>query len=384
MVDMFGGNAGTGVWKWSLLQNPRLVVPEGQLTQTFSFATREDGLDIDKFAFALAPTELDRRFHDGPARRRGRRACCPVRLPDPYRAAAGSAAAGGGGFARNGSAWCVAATSASSSRTTSTRSPPRTAASGARSRPFATSTTGPGPTRRWRGGGQRLSVPLPRAALGLAQQPDWIETLPPEEQLAEIREWFEAVNERYGQRIQLPRGGERVRQPAADRSSSKATTSRRWAERARAGSTGSSRLPHGAGDLPPSVKLMLNEYSVINTDERAPTVPSSRRTSAGRRSDRRDRRAGAMRSPRPARSRRWSTGINQLARTGLPLYLTEMDIDGPPGQQLIDFQRLFPAFWENPNIHGITLWGYRDGIGAHRTRPRSSTAMVRRSRRCAG
>ncbi|HVZ34015.1 MAG TPA: endo-1,4-beta-xylanase, partial [Polyangiaceae bacterium] len=47
---------------------------------------------------------------------------------------------------------------------------------------------------------------------------------------------------------------------------------------------------------------------------------------------------------------------------GLPLYLNEMDIDGPPPQQLINYQRLFPAFWENPNIHGITLWGYRNGM----------------------
>ncbi len=38
-----------------------------------------------------------------------------------------------------------------------------------------------------------------------------------------------------------------------------------------------------------------------------------------------------------------------------------MDVDGPPERQLIDFQRLFPAFWEHPNVQGITLWGYREG-----------------------
>jgi endo-1,4-beta-xylanase len=28
----------------------------------------------------------------------------------------------------------------------------------------------------------------------------------------------------------------------------------------------------------------------------------------------------------------------------------------------VNFQRLFPAFWEHPSVRGITLWGYRDGM----------------------
>lgn len=39
-----------------------------------------------------------------------------------------------------------------------------------------------------------------------------------------------------------------------------------------------------------------------------------------------------------------------------------MDIDGPPPQQLIAYQRLFPPLWENPNVRGVTLWGYREGM----------------------
>lgn len=53
IVRGVGGNSTPGTWKWAVLGNLRFVVPEGQLTQTFSFATREDGLDIDEFAFAL-------------------------------------------------------------------------------------------------------------------------------------------------------------------------------------------------------------------------------------------------------------------------------------------------------------------------------------------
>jgi len=66
--------------------------------------------------------------------------------------------------------------------------------------------------------------------------------------------------------------------------------------------------------------------------------------------------------------------LDSLAATGLPIYVTEMDIDGPTDeQQLRDYQRIFPVFWEHPGVHGITLWGFRRGLwrdkeGAHLVR----------------
>jgi endo-1,4-beta-xylanase len=50
--------------------------------------------------------------------------------------------------------------------------------------------------------------------------------------------------------------------------------------------------------------------------------------------------------------------VNRLTATGLPVYITELDIDGPTDQiQLDEYKRVFPLFWENPGIKGITLWG---------------------------
>lgn len=55
--------------------------------------------------------------------------------------------------------------------------------------------------------------------------------------------------------------------------------------------------------------------------------------------------------------------LNRLAATGLPIQVTEMDIDGPTDQvQLNDYQRIFPTFWEHPAVEGITLWGWRLGM----------------------
>lgn len=47
-----GGDNTPEVWKWVLLPGRR-TVEEGELMQTLEFATREDGFQIDKFAFAI-------------------------------------------------------------------------------------------------------------------------------------------------------------------------------------------------------------------------------------------------------------------------------------------------------------------------------------------
>jgi len=55
--------------------------------------------------------------------------------------------------------------------------------------------------------------------------------------------------------------------------------------------------------------------------------------------------------------------LNSLSETGLPVYVTEFDIDGPADQiQLTNYQRVFPVLWEHPAVKGITLWGYRPGL----------------------
>ena len=57
-----------------------------------------------------------------------------------------------------------------------------------------------------------------------------------------------------------------------------------------------------------------------------------------------------------------AANLDLLATTGLPIYVTELDIDGPTDEiQLADYQRIFPVFWEHPSVRGITLWGYRPG-----------------------
>lgn len=54
--------------------------------------------------------------------------------------------------------------------------------------------------------------------------------------------------------------------------------------------------------------------------------------------------------------------LDSLASTGLPIQVTEMDINSSDDNvQLKNYQRVFPALYEHPGVEGITLWGWRPG-----------------------
>jgi endo-1,4-beta-xylanase len=51
--------------------------------------------------------------------------------------------------------------------------------------------------------------------------------------------------------------------------------------------------------------------------------------------------------------------LNNLAATGLPIYITEFDINQQDDNtQLQRYQTIFPVLYEHPGVRGITLWGY--------------------------
>lgn len=56
--------------------------------------------------------------------------------------------------------------------------------------------------------------------------------------------------------------------------------------------------------------------------------------------------------------------LNGMARSGLPIYVTELDMKGSPqteAGQLASYQNAFPVYWNHPAVAGITLWGYVEG-----------------------
>jgi endo-1,4-beta-xylanase len=360
LIDDLRGQSPTGVWMWVLLEGAVYTVPAGQTTRTFAFATREDGLDIDKFAFAImgdgyttgfTPDQLD-------ARQRGVVVYPPV-LPDPYEPPADQPPLAVGASKWLGMVCC------------------------GNQRPFLENyfnQVTPENAGKW--GSVEATrdeynwAPLDEALavaqdngfpfrfhvlLWGSQQPEWIATLPPAEQLEEIREWFTAVNDRYGEALTyIEVANEFENQPPTadnqgnyvDALGGAGTTGFDWVLNA---------FRMAREIFPPSAQLMLNEYSVINTDDRTGRyVQLVELLQAEDLIDGIGVQGHAFSTRGPIEQ--MVMNLDRLGATGLPIYFTEMDVDGPPLVQLADFQRLFPAFWEHDSVAGITFWGYRPGM----------------------
>lgn len=56
--------------------------------------------------------------------------------------------------------------------------------------------------------------------------------------------------------------------------------------------------------------------------------------------------------------------LNNMAKSGLPIYVTELDMKGKTvseAGQLTSYKNAFPVYWNHPAVAGITLWGYVEG-----------------------
>ncbi len=202
------------------------------------------------------------------------------------------------------------------------------------------------------------------------QQPEWIETLSPEEQLEEIEEWFAAVAERYPDIDYL----EVVNEPLHDPPNQDDNGGGNYIN-----ALGGTNDLYGTGwdwvikafeiakeCFSDSTRLMLNDYSIPNSN--SSTTEYLNLISLLQERNLIDcigiqGHAFSTRGPMAT----VSANLDRLAATGLPIMVTEMDIDGglndPTEQdQLEEYQRIFPIFWEHPAVIGITLWGWRPGM----------------------
>ena len=356
-----GGLAQSGVWKWVKLSafdggEPSVAVfnvTNDNLTQTFQIAGREDGLDIDKIAFGFqgvyyTVNDLNNGLPGS-----------TVPPPPPYIPPGPPIATGQSKFL--GSAF-------STSQATNF-------------------------TAYWNqvtpeNGGKWGSVEATRdvmnwadldAAYNIAktngfpfkmhtliwgaQQPAWIETLSPEEQLAEIDEWYAEVAARYPDLDFLDVVNEPLHDPPNQAGNGggnyigalggTGTTGWDWV-------LNSFRMARAHF---PNAKLLINEYSVTNnaTDMQR-YIDIIKLLQAEHLIDGVGVQGHAFETRPNVPMETQAANLNLLASTGLPIYISELDIDGPTDEvQLADFKRIFPFFWEHPSVKGITLWGYRPG-----------------------
>ncbi|HST45011.1 MAG TPA: endo-1,4-beta-xylanase [Luteimonas sp.] len=196
------------------------------------------------------------------------------------------------------------------------------------------------------------------------QQPEWMETLPPAEQREEIEEWFAAVAARYPALDLVEVVNEPLHDPPA-----------------RDDEGGGNYLDalggHGAGGWDwvlesfrlarrhfPRSTLMINDYSITDNDaDTTRYLAIIELLQAERLVDAVGVQGHAFATTTKTPMAVHRANLDRLAATGLPLFVTELDIDGPDdATQLRDYQRIFPVFWAHPGVHGVTLWGFRPGM----------------------
>ncbi|MCC8535524.1 endo-1,4-beta-xylanase [Xanthomonas axonopodis pv. poinsettiicola] len=196
------------------------------------------------------------------------------------------------------------------------------------------------------------------------QQPEWIKTLPPAEQRREIEQWFAAVAQRYPDIDLLEVVNEPLNDPPSKNDSGGGNYLQALGGNGASGWEWVLQSFRLARQHFPHTRLLINDYSITNSAQ------ATQRYLQIVQLLQRERLVDAIgiqehafeTTPNVAMSVH-RANLDALAATGLPIYITEFDLDGPSdAQQLADYQRVFPIFWEHPAVRGITLWGYRPGL----------------------
>ncbi len=349
------GSAGGQVWKWVNVSEydgfetpTSFTVPEGALTQTIQIGAREDGLEFDRFAFGRADL-----FYTVAALDNGGEGVPEPVQPEDDRT---PIAQGQAKFLGN------------------VYSPSQTP-------DFASFWNQVTPENAGKWGsveGQRdvMNWAALDAAYQLAQdndfyfkfhvltwgsqQPAWIRNLPPAEQRAEIEEWYRLVAERYPDIDAIEVTNEPVNQPPTSDNDGNYIDALGGT-----GATGYDWIITAftlARQYFPNADLMINEYNVVSSSN----VRSAYLDIINLLQDRN------LIDIVGVQAHAFSTTVNssvitgaldELAATGLPIHVTELDIDGATDfTQLAEYRRVFPLFWEHPSVTGITLWGWRPGL----------------------
>ena len=194
-----------------------------------------------------------------------------------------------------------------------------------------------------------------------SQQPSWVAALDVTQQRAELEEWFAAVASRYPGIKQVEVVNEALHQPPD------ATHEGRYIEAlGGSGATGwdwvleAFRMARAV--FADSVALMINEYGIMNSTTNTDNyLKIIKLLQAENLIDAIGFQGHGF--SHTASNSIYLRNIDTLASTGLPIYVTEFDVDGLTDlQQVRTYMNLFPLLWEHPAIKGITLWGFRPGM----------------------
>jgi endo-1,4-beta-xylanase len=186
-----------------------------------------------------------------------------------------------------------------------------------------------------------------------SQEPGWIGTLSATDQKAEVLEWIQAAAAKYPDSEYVDVVNEPLHAPASFRNALGGSGSTGWDwvvwsfEQAR--------------KYFPNSKLLINDYGIISDPNATSNyvkiinILKSKGLVDG---------IGIQCHQFNMDNVSVSTMnsvLNTLSATGLPIYVSELDMTGDDNTQLSRYREKFPVLWQNPNVKGITLWGWIQG-----------------------
>jgi endo-1,4-beta-xylanase len=189
-----------------------------------------------------------------------------------------------------------------------------------------------------------------------AQYPSWITSLSAADQKAEVEQWISAYGARYPNTDFIDVVNEPIKTacPFKDALGGAGTTGYDWIVWSY----------QTARKYCPTAKLLINEYGTENDpNARKQYIAIINILKSKGLLDGIGVQAHYFNLDNMSASQMTSC-LNDYAATGLPVYISELDIRGSSANeatQLAKYQELFPVMWENANVKGITIWGYIEG-----------------------
>lgn len=189
-----------------------------------------------------------------------------------------------------------------------------------------------------------------------ANQPKWLSALSPEQQRVEIEQWMNQLATRYPSVEQIDVINEPLHAPpnylsALNPSSDITLTPTRWAWVSNTFAQARQKFPNS--------ELLLNDFNILLSDENTTdyleiiTLLQAEALIDGIGLQ------GHFLENTNAEIIR--ANLNRLGATGLPVYISEFDLNIADDQQQLErMQLLFPLFYSSKYVKGITFWGYRE------------------------
>ncbi len=183
------------------------------------------------------------------------------------------------------------------------------------------------------------------------QQPDWLNSLLQDEQRAEVEEWIQWVGQTYPDMDLVDVVNEPLHNPPPYKEALGGDGSTGWDwviwsfEKARQYCSG---------------KLLLNDYGILNSSSNTDkyinliNILKDKGLIDG---------IGVQgHGLEGTAASTIFSNLDKLERTGLPIYVSEYDVDISDDQQQKQiYKEQFPLFWEHSGVQGVTLWGYIQG-----------------------